>query len=308
MGDNQTEQGVLLSGLVGINPLGFLASVGVAVVMRHTYSEIRMGWRSTKDGWKPFVDSGINNKEKFSNELFNNLRSSEMEVFDESDKMPFEAKKFVQILKKFQDSSSIEERRNVDLLAGTGTELYPNKDDDFQDTEFRLVRSGDSAGHGFPYYARQNIKEITLEQVHSTLFEPWQYSDDKYSLRLDPIEDQRYGQIWNNPSKKKKKMLSTMRTANVLAVEALRLFPTVLVGNRAHTTGFHKYSKKRYFVWPIWTPMITLDVIRSLLSSSVIYSSKQNEQLMMMGIEQVYRSMRVQQSKNYANFVGAEPL
>ena len=87
-----------------------------------------------------------------------------------------------------------------------------------------MVRSGDSAGQGLPFYAKEMRKKVGIDHIQRTLFHAWDYQDTGYSLRWDPIEDQRYALRWRDPSKSSQ---GTMLAANSLAVEALQWFPTL---------------------------------------------------------------------------------
>ena len=235
-----------------------------------------------------------------------------MTVFDIDDKMPFEVGKFSGALQDAQELSSIMDRRNADLLAGLGTELYPNKKSgQFQDSKFRMVRSGDAAGQGLPFYAKANLNKLSVDRLCLTLFEVWDYRDEGYSLRWDPIGDQRYALRWRDPSKSNlADGPSTMLAADSLAIEALRWFPTLPVGRQAETTGFQRISRRKiYFVWPIWTPMLRTDIIRSLLAlPDLAHDPIDHASLVRRGIQAVYRSQRIQQNQYYSNFLPAEPI
>lgn len=161
--------------------------------------------------------------------------------------MPFDADKFSDALQDVQGRSSIADRRDADFLSSFGTELYPDKKNgQFQDSRFRMVRSGDSAGQGLPVYAKAMRKEVDIDHIQRTLFRAWDYQDTGYSLRWDPIEDQRYALRWRDPSESSQ---YTMLVANNLAVEALQCFPVMPVGNQAQTTGFQRLRRREtYFV------------------------------------------------------------
>ena len=231
-----------------------------------------------------------------------------MTVFDVDNRMPFDAEKFFLKLRDVQSCSLIANRREADFLSSFGTELYPNeKNGQFQDSRFRMVRSGDSKGQGLPFYARKMRKDLRIDHVRRTLFNAWDYEDEGYSLRWDPIEDQRYALRWGDPSKLKQ---GTMLAANSLAIEALQWFPVVMpVGNQAQTTGFQRVGRREtYFVWPIWTPMVGMETVRSLLAlDDLCKDPVPRLSLIKRGIEEVYRSQRIQQTQYYSNFLAAVP-
>ena len=304
---NGSTSGLLLNGLDGSNPLGFLAAIGTAVVLQNVFPEIRLGWEQTEGGWRPFLAGCGDDEQEFSEKLAEALKDASMTVFDVDNRMPFDAEKFSRKLRDVQCYSSIADRRDSDFLSSFGTELYPNeKNGQFQDSRFRMVRSGDSAGQGLPFYAKEMRKKVGIDHIQRTLFHAWDYQDTGYSLRWDPIEDQRYALRWRDPSKSSQ---GTMLAANSLAVEALQWFPTLLIGSQARTTGFQRLGRRdTYFVWPIWTPMLGMETVRSLLAlDDLCREPVPRSSLVRRGIEEVYRSQRIQQNQYYSNFLAAIP-
>ena len=308
---NESEPGLLLNGLDGSNPLGFLAAIGTAVVLHDVFPEIRLGWEQTEGGWRPSLVGCGDDVQEFAEKLSAALKDASMTVFDVDNKMPFDAEKFSRKLRDVQFCSSIADRRDADFLSSFGTELYPDeKNGQFQDSRFRMVRSGDSVGQGLPFYAKEMRKKVDTGHIQRTLFHTWDYQDKGYSsLRWDPIEDQRYALRWYDPSPKKYKQ-GTMLAANSLAIEALQWFPVVMpVGNQAQTTGFQRVGQREtYFVWPIWTPMVGVETVRSLLALDELGKDPvPRATLLKRGIEEVYRSQRIRQNQYYSNFAVSVP-
>lgn len=307
MTESESTTVLLLNGLDGSNPLGFLAAVGTAVVSQDIFPEIRLGWEQTESGWRPSLAGCGDDEQEFSEKLSEALKDASMTVFDVDNRMPFDADKFSRKLRDVQCYSSIADRRDADFLSSFGTELYPyEKNGQFQDSRFRMVRRGDSAGQGLPFYAKEMRKKVGIDHIKRTLFHAWDYQDKGYSLRWDPIEDQRYALRWRDPSKSGQ---GTMLAANSLAVEALQWFPTLLIGTQARTTGFQRLGRREtYFVWPIWTPMVCMETVRSLLAlDDLCKKPVPRSSLVRRGIEEVYRSQRIQQNQYYSNFLAATP-
>jgi hypothetical protein len=310
MASSESTSGLLLNGLDGSNPLGFLAAIGTAVTLHGSFPGIRFGWEATASGWRPLITGCGDDEEEFSSNLSSALQNAPMTVFDIDDKMPFGAAKFSDALRDVQHRASISNRRAADFLASFGTELYPRKGQ-FQDSKFRMVRSGDSAGQGLPFYAKAIRKEADLECIRRAVFRIWDYQDEGYSLRWDPVEDQRYALRWRDPSKSDlANGPGNMRAANCLAIEALQWFPTLwTTGNRVQTTSFQRLGRREtFFVWPIWTPMVGMETVRSLLALDDLYKNPvPRSSLAKRGIEEVYRSQRIQQNQYYSNFTIAVP-
>ena len=310
MARSESTTGLMLCGLDGSNPLGFLAAIGTAVVLHSEFPRLCLGWKPTGEGWRPWLTGCGDDDLEFASTLLTILKHASTDVFEIDNKMPFDANKFSHHLRIAHEEASIAYRRDADFLCSFGTELYPDlKTCVFQDSSLRMVRSGDSAGQGFPVYAKETRKSVDLGHVLRTLFHSWDYRDEGYSLRWDPIEDQRYALRWRDPSKSNlSDGLGTMLAANSLAVEALPLFPTLLVGKKATTTGFQRRDRRVAFVWPIWRPPTGVDTIRSLVAAPELHTDPlQRSLLAQRGIEEIYSSQRVQQNQYYSNFLPAHP-
>ena len=316
------DQGLVLNGLDGGNPLGFLAAVGTLLI----YSDrrdgaadaARLGWRETPEGWRPLLAGCGERKAALCDALHRSLSEASDEILDigkirtgnkESNKFPFDAGRFTKVLDEW--ASGAAERRDADFLAGLGTELYPDlKKDEFQCTSFKMVRSGDSNGQGMLHYAkvlRENVDRSALER---TLFDDWDYGDADRSLRWDPIENQSYALRWRDPSRSTlADGPGTMRAANCLAFEALRCMPCMAIGTRAHTTGFREIEHQKTFVWPIWTPCVNVDTMRSLFSLDDLYKTPlRRPALEARGIQEVYGAAVTRPNQYYSNFAPAEPV
>ena len=311
---NDSGEGILLNGLDGSNPLGFLAAVGLSAVAAGEFADFRMGWEQTGNGWRPLITGCGSDDQGFSDWLLKTLQNTTTTVFDIDKRMPFDVSKFTDSLKDAQHRANIGERRDADFLAGMGTEIYPNANNgQFQDSKLRMVRSGDSQKQGLPFYAKSIRNSLDKDRVHHTLFKTWDYQDEGYSLRWDPIGDQRHALRWREPNKSKLSDgtgLGTMLAADCLAIEAFRLFPIQPVGRQAQTTGFHQVGRREiYFVWPIWTPIVGLETIRSLIALPDLRKSPLDyATLARRGIPEVYRSQRIPQNQYYSNFLPAQPV
>lgn len=308
---HEPTQGLLLNGLNGENPLGFLAAMGVAITANDIFPKTLIGWKRTRSGWRPLIHGSESDEQELSTQICNRLSAASTNVLGLNKKMPFDVAEFSCALRSAQMDSSVMERRDADMLTGLGTEIYPDKrTGQFQDTAFRMVRSGDSKGQGMLFYAQANLKRITAKHVHRALFSMWDYQDEGYDLRWDPLGDQRYALRWKDPSKSDlTNGPGTMLAANCLAVEAMRWFPTVVVGAQKETTGFLQVGRREtYFVWPIWTPLVGADTLRSLVTSPDLSKDPlPRTRLQRMGVEEVYRSQRIRPNQYYSNFTPASP-
>lgn len=308
MGGDKLMTELVLNGINGGNPLGFMATLGTLLVMRTLHSNIKLSWVSDSGVWQPVVHGGPGEKEQFLETLLDALRHTSLEPFEIDKKLPFPVDLFISKLKAAQDQARSDDRRTADLMAAYGTEIHHDKGV-FEDTSFRMARSGDSDGNGLPAYAVVIRQLIDANAFRRTLFETWSYQDDGPILRWDPIEDQRYALVWNNPSEKSKKQVKSMLGANALALESLALFPVVSQDNTAITTGFFNSGRREYFTWPIWIHPVPVDVVRSLLSIPELHRDSPNRKnLSARGVVEIYRCERIAPNKYYKNFASALPV
>ncbi|HOO45805.1 MAG TPA: hypothetical protein PLM29_06230 [Deltaproteobacteria bacterium] len=301
---------LVLNGINGSNPLGFLATIGTLSVASRFRKNARLSWNVIEGAWRPLLWNCYADQTSFLEELFSEIEKASMDVFRLEKKFPYESHQFLTHLRNFFDAATFNDHRSVNFLAAFGSEILTNKGkkDLFASTDFCMVRSGDSAGQGLLSYANAINEDFKKDKecLNRALFETWDYKDEGYSLRWDPSEDQRYALRWDDPSPAKKK---TMLGANRLALEALPLFPSVPVEGKLRTTGFNKTKDREvYFTWPIWSCELSLYSVRSLLSLAELYKEKPDRiKLEQMGIQEVFRCQRIS-TRYYKNFLPAAPI
>ena len=306
---------LILSGLNGGNPLGFLAALGVFRLLSDAMpGQVKMSWRQESGGWRPVLVGHNGGEEQFVTVVHEILAATTASPFDIDKKLPFQMNAFRIALQQAQRETSPTDRRTADLLVGLGSDVFSDDDGKFSETSLRMVRSGDAAGQGLPAYALAIRTKTDAASLFRSLFTTWDYQDDDFSLRWDPVEDQRYALRWYDPSPQsnKKYCLRTMRGANALALEALSLLPVQPIISGVQTTGFFKLKLdkwREFFTWPIWKSFIALDTTRSLLALPELYQEKPHrETLRVRGILEVYRCERMAPNKYYKNFGPAQPV
>ena len=305
---NDDARGLLLSGLDGSNPLGFLAAVGTlrTASLAEPTADWRMKWVMHDGTWVPAMHSDRAVPAKVLVKLLcHALRRESTPEFDFGKNLNVKPEKFGAEAASAQLQAQLQDRHHADFVAAFGCELCTTKDGKtIQDTALRTM-SG--AGHQhFLGTMKQLIGKTAEDHLRSSLFEPWNYSDDKLGLRWDPAEDRRYALRWDNPSDGDG--VKTIRGANRLAVEALPMFPTAPGERGLYTTGFTTRDKGTLFTWPIWQVAVGMEVVRSLLALPEIQRPAPNrEHLNAMGVVEVYRSQRITVGK-YRNFTRALPV
>lgn len=309
-----SDDGLLLLGLDGSNPLGFLAALGIlnaltrrALTQCHSGAEVSLAWQLVKGFWRPAVVGGGQDVDELLDHLEAALGASDVYPWTLDKKLPFEAVRLREAVSAAASAATYVDRERVDLLASFGVELLRDDGGAFLDTSLRMVRAGDSAGQGLLAYATRIRSETTRNNLRETVFETWKSQDQNCALSWNPLETRSYALRWYDPSPDRSK---SIRGANRLAIEAMGLLPTVPVGHQVKTTGFGlPNGKTESFTWPIWRAFACLDVARSLLTQPELQEEGPDPlALRGRGVAAVYRCDRIKTSKYYSNFTPARRI
>ncbi len=307
---------MILEGLDGANPLGFLAAIGTLRLLQAQDGDgsIHMGWEDTPSGWRPVLTGFVGDESDLCDALHCSLTRRTSTILDigvasggkkHSNKFPFDAVRFkLALADSVRDAGT---RADADLLAALGADFYPDpKSGEFQCTAFKMVRSGDSSGQGMLHYAKAIRGQADEHALRHALFKPWRYRDEGFSLRWDPIENQSHALRWSDPSTSK---LGTEASANCLAFEGLPCLPCAIVGRQLATTGFSGGGTQKAFVWPLWTPKVDVDAVRSLLALHDLHQTPlRREALAARGVVEVFRATVIRPTQYYSNFAHAHPV
>ncbi len=160
------------------------------------------------------------------------------------------------------DSSS-NARTTVDLLAAFGTEAGSEPEARIAPTLFCFI-----TGSGHQWFldtARELMVRVSESKIREALFHPWSYSDEKLTMRWDPLDDRRYALMDKDPTGSDNKS-TTVWMANLLAYVALANFPCSAATRGPANTSWQQTSELLAFNWPVWDSFLSRDTIRSLLS------------------------------------------
>ena len=305
---SESSPGLLLNGLDGGNLLGFLAAIGTLRIATEAdpSTDWRVSWQVQGGHWSPVLYGDTALTADALIELLTPALARMKDAFRFGDDLTINCEEFRKVAQSASDAAALTDRQDVDFIAAFGCDGLPisDKNPRIQDTALRTI-SG--AGHQhFIGSMRELVENTKAEHLRASLFEPWQYSDPKPSLRWDPSDDRRYALRWKEPSGDP---VRTMRGANRLAIEALPLFPTAPGERRLHTTGFsQRRGEGVLFSWPIWEGALSIEVVRSLLSLAELQKSRPDRKsLLALGVVEIYRSRRITVSK-YRNFTPAQPV
>lgn len=206
--------------------------------------------------------------------------------------------------KIFLDTSNQLTRATLDLMSDFASDAcVQEKNGKIEATPFCFI-----SGSGHQYFldtVRQLMETVETTRIQKILFEPWRYQDEKLSLRWDPLEDRRYALMDKNPTASDNKS-KTEWMANLLAYQALVLFPSMPTQGGLKTTAWTREKKNLSFVWPIWDGYLGLDVIRSILQTICIVG-KNIRKDKQKGISSLFAARRFRNGK-YLNFSPAKVL
>lgn len=307
--DNASAPGdsLLLPGLDGSNPLGFLAALGTlrTLSQNSSYYPARMTWIASRSSWVPaisvraehafdqdalldalgrlLVDGIDNHPVRLLRELRTELKEARRRIF--SDQF---------------DQAASDARTCADWLAALASELAP------ADTVNQLQ----TARRDYYYDNLASVIQLTtVGHLRRSIFFPWDYADalDNQSLHLDPSEDRRHAYQWNKPAGDPDRAKSGgMLGANRLAIEAIPLFTSFPEHGALRTVGFTgNRSTNTRWTWPIWQGSLNLTSVASLLSLEDIQADtitlQEGRGLHQRGIAAVFRSDRilVQKTPNF---------
>lgn len=301
MSKHASEEGLILSGLDGTNPLGFLAVLGVLRVLTNGQHRVRLGWKRMNGTWRPELIGSPVSLVQLGNLIHDTIRNLNTSVWLIHKKLPFDAAVFRKHAREAVLVGSHSCREVADDLASFGADCFADKDGAFESTSLCMVRSGDSTGQGLLAYGKRIIETTTTEQLQRALTTVWLNEDDQCALRWDPAEDRPYAVQWRNPSKVG---ALSEKGANCLALFGMACLPAIPVQTGVETTGFGlKLPKQTSLTWPIWDQPISLSALASLLTLSQLQRTQPDpRELRQMGIVSVYRCNRIMTSTYYANF------
>lgn len=302
------HDGLLLPGLDGTNPLGFLAALGVlrTLDMRNDGQAVRMRWQQSNGSWIPRVYNGGRDIDELLTYLDDGFRASDSSPWDISKKLPFEGDCLRDNILEALPVSSCRCRDCADTLGSFGVESIRDAKGIFKDTSLRMVRAGDSVGNGFLAYGKRILDETTRDDLCSALTESWKYEDGGCALRWDPSEHHGYAMQWTDPSKEN---TVSVRGGNRLALAGMPLLTTIpLNATRVETVAFGRpCDRQNCLSWPIWNVPCCLGVVKSIVAFAAIQDSQPDPlELRARGIEAVYRCGRIKTSTYYRNFTPPE--
>ncbi len=292
---------IVFRGIEGANPLGFLAALGAVRLFDLKWRERNVQLRWVRDdGWRPEV-SGLptDNETELCRLLGEQGPWAPIEAFSElGNNLTVPRALFERVVRTAAVGTTALDRRAPDFASAFGSDVFEDKDKDRIDYTDLCFITGSGHQH-FLGTAKSLAGSVGPEHLREALFGPWRYADKGLSMRWDPDDAREYALRWRDPSVGG---VSSVWGANLLAFEALPLFPTVPTEKGLRTTGFRTQNRAHEFTWPIWTQPASVDTVRSLLGLRQLgEETLDRKQLQLTGVDEVFRVQRVRIGQG-ANF------
>jgi CRISPR-associated endonuclease/helicase Cas3 len=310
----QVERGdsLLLPGLDGANPLGFLAATGLfkVLVEQAELSNLRIAWTPLGGTWVPFLwtTNGLSIDEArlldiLAKQLTMSISDHPVSILEEQSKVTADGRCRRELFQRVADGT---DRTQMAWIAAFGSDIAPPESINQLQTTRRDYFYGNMEAV---------ISRTRQEHLRRAIFQPWDYADalDNQSLHLDPSEDRRHAYQWNKPAgDPDRKFRGGMLGANRLALEAISIFPSFPEAGTLRTVGFTgNRSTNTRWTWPIWSVGLSLPVLRSVISQELlqkeIFEADDIAKLKAQGIVAAYRTRRILVGKT-PNFTPAQRI
>ena len=257
---------VILKGLNGANPLGFLATMGVLRLLQQDGDSARIGF--LPDGsFHPFVegfggdlvalvcrDAALaEGKQSWSLEYEKQEKKGVKVVAD----LKAPPKTFAAFLSTCVDRWLKGELEAVAYAAAFGTSVAVDGKGNTKPTAFHFT----AANQQFLGAIEAIRSSITSEWAACSLFEG--HADRPGSnLRWDPAAERNWALRLNDPQKEDTRVDAPLEW---LAFRGLPLFPSFPRGMRIITTAVSGHGEDMEMTWPLWSVPVSVQTARSAL-------------------------------------------
>ncbi|MDZ7752456.1 MAG: hypothetical protein U5S82_12465 [Gammaproteobacteria bacterium] len=309
---------LVLPGLDGTNPLGFLAAMGALRVLSEQSGEApRLTWR--QDGtWIPQLCSLLNREELLDfleadaticwpHDATLDLRYPKHK--DKPERLAWDLKppppRFRAYLQQLLDEDSAKGRRAAQYAAAFAAEGVVDNNGATKPFPLHFTAGQQEFLHMAATLAGYDGKGVTREDLAEALFGPWTYSRPMPVLGWDSTVTRDYALRASNPSTDKK---LGVPGADWLAFRGLAVLRSFAVGTRLVTTGCYGGWKNGGFRWPLWTRDCTIRTAEVLMNLPGLPDMRARERVAR-GIGCVLQS-RIHRSDQggYGNFAPSEVL
>jgi len=298
------ELSLSLPGLDGSNPLAYFAALGMLQVLddsRNCAQERnrwRLSWRN--EGRWMAVLHGTTDIEAVIQRLHADVGSWQDELAlqiaydDEGKRLPptvanatFDLKPVPETFRSYADEAADNCAphclRSARQIAAYGSELVTDNNGNLKPTALHFTAGQQS----FIGMVRTLQQGMTQDDFREALIGPWRNDSKLPSLSWNASAPRVYAYRADNPSGEKR---GSVPAADWLAFVGLRFFPVASRRSRLLTACVAGGWKDSTMRWPVWTPPLTTNAIRSVLTWRGLRESDVHEQASAAGIAALYES------------------
>lgn len=267
---------LILTGLDGANPLGFLAAVGLLAVAEEATPGARLSWRN-EGRWRATLTASLDREALLAAAV------ADLRTWDDDPAIALSYPKakggklardikplpvrFRQHLGEqlarlprgdlpgFLDRA----RRPLDYASVFATEIVEDNNGNTKPTALHFT----AGQQEFLKAVLELVAEVTAADLEEAIFGPWTYQRELPVLGWDSSVARDYALRADDPSKSKK---AGVPGADWLAFRGLALVPVAPVGGEIRTAGCAGGWKTGTFTWPLWSSPLGLDALRSLMT------------------------------------------
>lgn len=297
---------LVLTGLDGSNPLGFLAALGLLRIAHARSNLVRLGFLS--DGtFRPVlmgVDLDVVQLVVDDASMASGRRPWALEYEKQEkrgSKIVADLKAPPEVFSRFlqdgleQWESGAEEA--AEYGAAFGTTVAVDGKGNTKPTAFHFT----AANQQFLGTLEAIRSSITSDWVSSAMFE--EHSNRAgANLRWDPSADRNWALMASNPNDDGTKVNAPLEW---LAFRALPMFPCVPQGTRVITTAVSGRGEEMRFTWPLWSPPASRETVQSLIQ---LPWSAAHHEAAYRGVFAVCRSPIRRTAQGFGNFGPAAVL
>jgi len=318
---------ILLTGLDGANPLGFLAALGALAAAGATDDGARLAW--TNEGrWRPSLISTLD-RASLLECLVADLRTwdgdpavrlSYTKAKDGAKKKGAEPKvtrdlkptpdAFGRFLQGLVDAMGAAgppaaaflrgARRPLDYASAFGTDVAVDNAGNVKPTALHFT----AGQQEFLKSVIELIESVSRDDLEEALFGPWRYIRELPVLSWDSSASRDYALRADDPSKSKK---TGVPGADWLAFRGLAFVPVAPVHSEIQTAGCSGgWKVGGAFTWPLWRGALSVSAVRSLMTLADLAATRGHERRAR-GIEVVMRcGIRRSDQGGYGSFLPAD--
>lgn len=264
---------IILTGLDGSNPLGFLAGLGVLNVLTE-HGDATLAWR-TGDWRASLTADGVTSDDliriltdetatwkddpclalKYPKPASKGSRAGKAKVAWDLKPPPEMFRWYVENLVARGDPAR---RRSMDFAAAFATETAQDNNGNTKPTALHFT----AGQQQFLEMVSQLRASVMPDDFREAIFGPWRYERDLPVLGWDCTAARMYALRADDPSIAEKRGVPG---ADWLAFRGLSFIRVAPIGGQIVTTGCAGGWKTGAFRWPVWTASLTKDTIQSLL-------------------------------------------